>query len=194
MIAVAVYAYDQAAPPPGLLGVARYLSMALVLPLASTLADRYPRKWVMLVWMSSALCSCSWRLPSSPPTAPSWRCTGLRSRRRSSARASAPRRRHCSPGWRVMPASSRRPTSPPARSRASGSSSARRWRASARRRRHSDGLRRERGHLHLVRGVHRPATGAFGHAPQKRQMSADRFSATRARDFAPFSATATCDS
>jgi MFS family permease len=27
----------------------RYLSMALVLPLASTLADRYPRKWVMLV-------------------------------------------------------------------------------------------------------------------------------------------------
>ena len=49
-IAVAVYAYDQGGPAAvGLLGVARYLSMALVLPLASTLADRYPRKWVMLV-------------------------------------------------------------------------------------------------------------------------------------------------
>ena len=49
-IAVAVYAYDQGGPAAvGLLGVVRYLSMALVLPLASTLADRYPRKWVMLV-------------------------------------------------------------------------------------------------------------------------------------------------
>ncbi len=49
-IAVAVYAYDQGGPAAvGLLGVARYLSMALVLPLAATLADRYPRKWVMLV-------------------------------------------------------------------------------------------------------------------------------------------------
>ncbi len=48
-IAVAVYAYDQGGPAAvGLLGVARYFSMALVLPLASTLADRYPRKWVML--------------------------------------------------------------------------------------------------------------------------------------------------
>ena len=37
-------------------------------------------------------------------------------------------------------------------------------RAPARRRRHPDGLRRERGHVHLVGGVHRPATGAFGHA------------------------------
>jgi MFS family permease len=49
-IAVAVYAYDQGGPTAvGVLGVVRYLSMALVLPLASTLADRYPRKWVMLV-------------------------------------------------------------------------------------------------------------------------------------------------
>jgi MFS family permease len=49
-IAVAVYAYDQGGPAAvGLLGVVRYLSMALVLPLASTLADRYPRKWVMFV-------------------------------------------------------------------------------------------------------------------------------------------------
>jgi Cyclic nucleotide-binding domain len=39
-IAVAVYAYDQGGPAAvGLLGVVRYLSMALVLPLASTLAD-----------------------------------------------------------------------------------------------------------------------------------------------------------
>jgi MFS family permease len=49
-IAVAVYAYDQGGPAAvGLLGVVRYLSMALVLPLASTLADRYSRKWVMFV-------------------------------------------------------------------------------------------------------------------------------------------------
>ena len=49
-IAVAVYAYDQGGPAAvGLLGVVRYLSMALVLPLASTLADLYPRKRVMLV-------------------------------------------------------------------------------------------------------------------------------------------------
>ncbi len=33
----------------GALGVVRYLSMAFALPLASTLADRYPRKRVMLV-------------------------------------------------------------------------------------------------------------------------------------------------
>jgi MFS family permease len=47
-VAVAVYAYDQGGPAAvGLLGVVRYLSMALVLPLASTLADRYSRKWVM---------------------------------------------------------------------------------------------------------------------------------------------------
>jgi MFS family permease len=43
-IAVAVYAYDQGGPAAvGLLGGVRYVSMALVLPLASTLADRYPR-------------------------------------------------------------------------------------------------------------------------------------------------------
>lgn len=47
-VAVAVYAYDQGGPAAvGLLGVVRYLSMALVLPLASTLADRHSRKWVM---------------------------------------------------------------------------------------------------------------------------------------------------
>ena len=48
-VAVAVYAYDQGGPAAvGLLSVVRYLSMALVLPLASTLADRYPRRRVML--------------------------------------------------------------------------------------------------------------------------------------------------
>jgi MFS family permease len=48
-VAVAVYAYDQGGPTAvGLLGVARYLSMAVVLPIASTLADRYPRRRVML--------------------------------------------------------------------------------------------------------------------------------------------------
>jgi MFS family permease len=48
-VAVAVYAYDQGGPAAvGLLGVVRYLSMAFVLPFASTLADRYSRKWVLL--------------------------------------------------------------------------------------------------------------------------------------------------
>ena len=47
-VAVAVYAYDAGGPAAvGLLGVVRYLSMALVIPLASTLADRHSRKWVM---------------------------------------------------------------------------------------------------------------------------------------------------
>jgi MFS family permease len=47
--AVAVYAFGQGgAAAVGLLGVVRYLSMAAVLPLASTLADRYPRKRVMI--------------------------------------------------------------------------------------------------------------------------------------------------
>src|SRR5262245_24051075 len=47
--AVAVYAFGQGgAAAVGLLGVVRYLSMAAVLPLASTLSDRFPRKRVMI--------------------------------------------------------------------------------------------------------------------------------------------------
>ena len=48
-IAVAVYAFDRGgAAAVGVLAVVRYLTMAVALPLASTLADRYPRKRVML--------------------------------------------------------------------------------------------------------------------------------------------------
>ena len=47
---MAVYAFDQGGPVAvGVLGVVRYVSMALALPLASTLADRYPRKRMMLL-------------------------------------------------------------------------------------------------------------------------------------------------
>jgi len=48
-VAVAVYAFDQGgATAVGLLGVVRYLTMAVALPFASVLADRYPRRRVML--------------------------------------------------------------------------------------------------------------------------------------------------
>jgi len=48
-VGVAVYAYEQGgATAVGVLGVARYLSMALVGPFAATLADRFPRKRVMI--------------------------------------------------------------------------------------------------------------------------------------------------
>jgi MFS family permease len=48
-VAVAVYAFDQGGTTAvGVLSVVRYLSMAVALPLSSTLADRYPRRLVML--------------------------------------------------------------------------------------------------------------------------------------------------
>jgi len=47
-VAVAVYAYGQGGPTAvGLLGVVRYVSMAVIGPFASVLGDRYPRKLVM---------------------------------------------------------------------------------------------------------------------------------------------------
>jgi MFS family permease len=48
-VAVAVYAFDQGGTTAvGVLAVIRYVSMALILPVASILADRFPRKFVML--------------------------------------------------------------------------------------------------------------------------------------------------
>lgn len=48
-VGVAVYAYGEGGPAAvGILGVVRYVSMALVGPFASTLADRLPRKRVMI--------------------------------------------------------------------------------------------------------------------------------------------------
>ena len=48
-VAVAVYAYDQGGPTAvGVLAVVRYVSMALVTPFTATLADRLPRKVVMI--------------------------------------------------------------------------------------------------------------------------------------------------
>jgi MFS family permease len=48
-VAVAVYAFEHGgATAVGLLGVVRYLTMAIALPFASVLADRYPRRRVML--------------------------------------------------------------------------------------------------------------------------------------------------
>src|SRR6266487_2054802 len=48
-VAVAVYAFEHGGPTAvGLLGVARYLSLAIVTPLTSALADRYPRRLVMI--------------------------------------------------------------------------------------------------------------------------------------------------
>ena len=48
-VGVAVYAYGEGGPTAvGVLGVVRYLSMALIGPFAATLADRLPRKRVMI--------------------------------------------------------------------------------------------------------------------------------------------------
>jgi MFS family permease len=48
-VGVAVYAYGEGGPTAvGVLGVVRYLSMALIGPFAATLADRFSRKWVMI--------------------------------------------------------------------------------------------------------------------------------------------------
>lgn len=48
-VGVAVYAYGEGgATAVGVLGVVRYVSMALVGPFSATLADRLPRKWVMI--------------------------------------------------------------------------------------------------------------------------------------------------
>ena len=48
-VAVSVYAYDQGGPGAvGLLAVVRYLLMAVVTPLTATLADRLPRRAVMI--------------------------------------------------------------------------------------------------------------------------------------------------
>jgi MFS family permease len=48
-VGLAVYAYDQGGPAAvGILGVVRYVLMAVVTPFTSTLADRLPRKLVMV--------------------------------------------------------------------------------------------------------------------------------------------------
>lgn len=48
-VAVAVYAYDHGgATAVGVLGVIRYISLAIVTPFASALGDRYPRRFVMV--------------------------------------------------------------------------------------------------------------------------------------------------
>ncbi len=48
-VAVSVYAYDQGGPTAvGVLGVVRYILMAVVTPFTATLADRFPRKSVMV--------------------------------------------------------------------------------------------------------------------------------------------------
>jgi len=48
-VAVALYAFEHGgATAVGVLGVIRYLSLAIVTPLTSTLADRYPRRLVMI--------------------------------------------------------------------------------------------------------------------------------------------------
>jgi MFS family permease len=48
-VAVSVYAFDQGGTTAvGVLAVIRYVSMALILPVSSALADRFPRKLVML--------------------------------------------------------------------------------------------------------------------------------------------------
>jgi MFS family permease len=48
-VGVAVYAYEHGGPTAvGVLGVVRYVSMAVISPFSSTLGDRYPRRLVMV--------------------------------------------------------------------------------------------------------------------------------------------------
>src|SRR5664279_4934206 len=48
-VVIALYAFEKGGPTAlGVVGVARYLSMAVLAPFLSLLADRYPRKRVML--------------------------------------------------------------------------------------------------------------------------------------------------
>jgi len=48
-VAVALYAFEQGGPTAvGILGVIRYVSLAVITPFASTLGDRYPRRLVMI--------------------------------------------------------------------------------------------------------------------------------------------------
>src|SRR5258708_2450073 len=48
-VVIALYAYEKGGPAVlGVVGVVRYLTMAVLAPLLSTLADRYRRKYVML--------------------------------------------------------------------------------------------------------------------------------------------------
>jgi MFS family permease len=48
-VAVALYAFEHGGPTAvGVLGVIRYLSLAVATPIASTLGDRYPRRLVMV--------------------------------------------------------------------------------------------------------------------------------------------------
>src|SRR5207248_6199915 len=48
-VGVAVYAYEHGGPTAvGVLGVVRYVSMAVISPFASMLGDRYPRRLVMV--------------------------------------------------------------------------------------------------------------------------------------------------
>ena len=48
-VAVAVYAYERGGPTAvGVLGVIRYISLAIVTPFAATLGDRYSRRLVMV--------------------------------------------------------------------------------------------------------------------------------------------------
>jgi len=48
-VGVAVYAYDQGGPTAvGVLGVIRYVSLAVITPFAAMLGDRYPRRFVLV--------------------------------------------------------------------------------------------------------------------------------------------------
>ena len=175
----------------GLLAVVRYLSMAVSFPLASTLADRHSRKWVMLASRSRLRCvrahRCRrdrrWTAHLSPST-PS------RSRRSSPRRAFALHRRPCFPAC----AGSRR-ADRGQRGRQHDRErrllrSARRWQAAARLYRHPDRVYVVNAVTFLwsaafVVGIRAPAVSAAEERRHERGAS----SGTRAPASARFSAT-----
>ncbi len=157
-VAVAVYAFDQGGPTAvGLLGVVRYLSMALVLPFASTLADRYPRKWVMLtadvlraalVLVAAGVIAADGHALLVYALAIATALVGTSFR---------PAQAALLPGLAAIRVSSPPPTSPRARSRASASSSGQHSAAAAGGRRHRSRLCRQCSHVPVVGCLHHRA-------------------------------------
>ena len=108
-VAVAVYAYDHGgATAVGVLGVIRYVSLAVVTPFTSVLGDRYPRRLVMVCSdrsRAALVVAAAVVIAAHGPTA---RRLRARDRDRASAarRSEPPRRRFCPSSRPSRPSSS----------------------------------------------------------------------------------------
>ena len=127
-IAIAIWAYREGgATAVGLFGVVRYVTMVFVGPLLAALADKYPKKLVMV---GADVVRAALVVRSGRPDRV--RRAGVRGVRVGAghgvwrAKRFGPPRQPCSRAWRRTRRNSPAPTSLPRRSRASDSSSVRR--------------------------------------------------------------------